>query len=204
MTSVDGTNTKVIASLGDSASQVDVSVSPNSSILGFSKTGESGNAFGQNEVYLIDPNGEAAGVLIVNGANFKNTWSPDGTHLLYSVADAGDEYRASLWYSDSRGDRGGATRLRLSVKTTADKCVFASATLAYCAVPATMAAGGGSVPSPVSVPDNLYSISLPSGTSTLVAMPSVATKMNSLSVSADAKNLYYTDALGRLNSIALR
>lgn len=204
LTTADGSNTKVIAVLGSNDDQVDVSWSPDSKIVGFSETGLGGNTFGQNQVYLIGQDGEAAGVLIVNGSNFQNIWSPNGTNLLYSVADAGDDYRASLWYSDSRGDRGGAPRLRLSIQTTASKCTFASATLAYCAVPNEMPAGGGSSPALVTAPDSIYSVEFPSGRTSLVAQPEFPTRMTNLSVSPDGRNLYYTDYVGRLNALRLK
>lgn len=204
ISSADGSTAKAIAPLGSSANLVNVSWSPDGGVVGFSKTGASGNAFGQNEVYLIGADGQDAGVLIVNGSNFKNIWAPDGKNILYSVADAGDEYKASLWYADSRGDRAGNTRVRVSIKTTADKCVFASASLAYCAVPLEMPAGGGSTSSLVTSPDNLFSIALPSGKSTLIAIPDQQTKMSNLSVSADGKQLFYTDTIGRLNYIQLK
>ncbi len=204
ITSTDGTNAQVIANLGGNEDAVSVNWSPNNQIVGFSATGPAGSAFGQNEIYLIGQDGEAAGVLIVNGNNFKGLWSPDGNNLLYSVADAGDEYRASLWYGDSEGDRNGDTRLRLSLKTTVDKCVFASNTLAYCAVPSEMPAGGGITPSLVTAPDLLFSLSLPSGQSRLVAIPETDTRMFNLSVSPDGGELFYTDSAGRLNVIQLK
>lgn len=204
ITAADGSSAKAIAPLGTNQDKVDVNWSPDGNVVGFSKTGPGGNAFGQNEVYLIDQSGKASGVLIVNGSNFKGLWAPDGNSLLYSVADAGDDYRASLWYGDSRGDRNGDTRLRLSVKTTADKCTFASSTLAYCAVPTDMPAGGGSTSSIITADDNIYSVSFPSGKSSLVAVPDQATKMHNLSVSADGSRLFYTDFIGRLNTIELK
>lgn len=203
VTSVDGSNTRVIAALGSNDDQVIVNWSPSGNIVGFSKTGDGGSAFGQNEIYLLDQTGQAAGVLIVNGSNFKGLWAPDGNNLIYSIADAGDEYRASLWYGDSQGDRAGDTRLRLSLQTSADKCTFASSTLAYCAVPSSMPAGGGSAPTLITGYDALYSVSFPTGRSTLVAIPDVNTKMSNLSVSADGNQLYYTDTAGRLSFIQL-
>lgn len=204
VSSADGSSAQAIAALGDNDNRVDVSWSPDGDIVGFSKTGGGGSAFGQNEVYLIGTDGEASGVLIVNGSNFKNLWSPDGANLLYSVADAGDEYRASLWYGDALGDRRGDTRMRLNLKTTADKCTFASDTLAYCAVPLDMPAGGGSAPSLITASDVLFSIDLPSGRTTLMAIPDTETKMSNLNVTTDGKQLYYTDRFGRLNLMQLR
>lgn len=204
ISSVDGSVAKSIAPLGDSDDRVSVDWSPSGNIVGFSKTGSSGNAFGQNEIYLIDQNGEAAGVLVVNGSNFKSIWSPTGSNLLYSVADAGDEYRASLWYADSRGDRTGDTRVRINIKTTADKCTFASNTLAYCAVPTEMPSGGGSTPSLITANDNIYSVSFPSGRTSLVAIPDQNTKITHLTVSGGGDQLFYTDTSGRLNVIQLK
>jgi hypothetical protein len=204
ITSADGSSAQSIAALGDNQDRVDVNWSPDGDIVGFSKTGGGGSAFGQNEVYLIGTDGEASGVLIVNGSNFKNLWSPNGANLLYSVADAGDEYRASLWYGDALGDRRGDTRMRLSLKTTANKCTFASDTLAYCAVPLEMPAGGGSAPSLIKSGDLLYSVSFPSGRSNLVAIPEKETEMSDLHVTPDGNQLYYTDTFGRLNVMQLK
>lgn len=203
ITSADGSNAKAIAPLGENDNLVDVNWSPDGDVVGFSKTGGGGSAFGQNEIYLIGEDGEATGVLIVNGSNFKSIWSPDGNNLLYSIADAGDEYRASLWYGDAQGDRAGDTRLRISLKTTVTKCTFASNALAYCAVPIEMPAGGGSAPSLIDSPDYLYSVDLPSGRTTLVAIPEQNTQMFNLSVSEDGDQLYFTDAVGRLGLIQL-
>jgi Tol biopolymer transport system component len=203
ITSADGSNARAIAPLGANDSLVEVDWSPDGNIVGFSRTGASGSAFGQNEIYLIGEDGEAAGVLIVNGSNFKSIWSPDGANILYSIADAGDDYRASLWYGDSRGDRTGDTRLRLSLKTTVDKCVFASASLAYCAVPLEMPAGGGSASSLIDSPDYLYSIDLPSGRTTLVAIPDLNQQMFNLSLSSDGDQLFFTDGVGRLGLMQL-
>ena len=203
ITSADGSNARAIAPLGSNDNLVEVDWSPDGNIVGFSKTGAAGSAFGQNEIYLIGENGEATGVLIVNGSNFKSIWSPDGANILYSIADAGDDYRASLWYGDARGDRTGDTRLRLGLKTTVDKCVFASASLAYCAVPLEMPAGAGSAPSLIDSPDYLYSINLPSGKINLVAIPDQPQQMFDLSLSADGDQLFFTDNIGRLGLMQL-
>ncbi|MFZ2681549.1 MAG: hypothetical protein WAZ14_00385 [Patescibacteria group bacterium] len=203
VTATDGSNTQVIAPLGANQDLVDVSWSPDGNTLGFSRTGSGGSAFGQNEIYLIGSDGEASGLLIVNGSNFKNIWAPDGRNLLYSVADAGDEYRSSLWYADSRGDTQGNTRVRIGVKTSANKCTFASAALAYCAVPRTMPAGGGSATSLVTAYDDLYSVSLPSGKTNLIAIPDKDLRMYNLTVSGNGDELYFSDASGRLNLIQL-
>lgn len=204
VTAADGSNTRVLAALGANDKSVDVNWSPNGEIIGFSKTGGAGSAFGQNQVFMIDKNGQDAGMLLVNGSNFKAKWSPDGSHLLYSVADGGDGFRSSLWFSDTTGDSRGGVRVRVGVKTAVDKCTFASASVAYCAVPTDMPTGGGITPALVTAPDNVYKIELPSGRASLLAIPAVETRMTNLSVSADGSELYYTDDRGRLNYLRLR
>lgn len=204
ITSIDGSGTDVIANLGSNDEKVDVNVSPNNTIVGFSRTGGAQNAFGRQELYLIGMDGEAAGTLTVDGSSFSGIWSPDGSHLLYSVADPSDAYRAALWYVDSEGDKGGGVRIKIGVKTTVDKCTFASTSLIYCAVPRDMTAGGGADSSSITSYDDVYAISLPSGRATLTAIPAVNTRMFDLSVSSDASLLYYTDSAGRLNYIRLQ
>lgn len=204
ITSADGSGTDVIANLGNNDEKVDVNVSPSNTIVGFSRTGGAQNAFGRQELYLIGMDGEAAGTLTVDGSSFSGIWSPDGSNLLYSVADPSDAYRAALWYVDSEGDKGGGVRIKIGVKTTVDKCTFASTTLIYCAVPRDMTAGGGADSSSITSYDDVYAITLPSGRATLTAIPAVNTRMFDLSVSSDASLLYYTDSAGRLNYIRLQ
>lgn len=204
ISSTDGSQTSVIAALGENDDLVDVSMSPNSSVVGFSRTGGGGDVFGENTIYLLGPNGEASGALFVNGTNFKNIWSPDGTNLLYSVADAGDNYRPSLWYADSRGDRAGESRMKIDLKTVVEKCVFASESLAYCSAQNNAPAGSGNLTTLLSGPDNLYKVNLSSGLVTLIAEPEDETVMNNLSISSDGANIFYTDAGGRLGTIRLK
>lgn len=204
VTSADGTNTKVIAALGENDDAVTVNWSPSGQVVGFSATGGGGNAFGQNQIFLIGEDGEDAGFLLVNGSNFQGLWSPDGSNILYSVADAGDSYRASLWYADSKGDGQNGLRIRLGFKTTVDKCTFASSSLAYCAVPTEMPIGGGLGSEALTSPDNLYTVSLPSGKTELLAIPAIDSQMHDLHLSTDGSLLYYTDNRGRLSYIRLR
>ncbi|MCR4312335.1 MAG: hypothetical protein NUV56_03555 [Candidatus Uhrbacteria bacterium] len=203
ITSTDGSSTEVIANLGENDGKIDVNVSPSNSIVGFSRTGGVENAFGRQEIYLIGMDGEATGILIVDGSSFSGIWSPDGGHLLYSVADPNDNYRAALWYVDSRGDRKGDVRMKIGIKTTVDKCTFASTDHIYCAVPREMSSGGGSDSRSNDSYDDVYVISTSSGRATLVAIPAADTRMFDLRLNEDDSLLYYTDGSGRLNYIRL-
>lgn len=204
ITSADGSTTKVVAALGSNQNLVDANMSPDGSVVAFSKTGDSGSAFGQQEIYMIDQEGNASGVLLVNGSNFTARWSPDSGHILYSVADASDDYRATLWYADKDGDRKTGTRQAVGLRTSADKCTFASNTTVYCAAPKEMPADGGASPSLITANDDVYRIDLNTLRVTLVATPSVATRMSNLSVGQNGSTLYYTDKSGRLNYLRLK
>ena len=205
ITNTDGTQTKVLTALGANDDKVTVSVSPSDNVLGFSDTGTSSSgSFGRHEMYLIGPDGSAAGMLIVDGTSFKNIWAPDGKNLLYSVADPNNLYKAVLWYADSQGDRNGVARRKMGISTTVDKCTFTTNTTAYCAVPREMPPGGGSNSSTISAFDDLYKLNITTGNATLVATPAADTKMFSPSVSSDGANFFYTDSSGRLNVIRLK
>lgn len=204
ITSTDGSSTRVVAALGSNDDKVDASFSPTGAVVAFSRTGEGQSAFGRQEIYLIGQDGEATGSLIVDGSNFQAIWSPDGAHILYSIADAADDYQVSLWYADSRGDRNGDPRKKLTVDTLVNKCVFADSATLYCAVPREVPAGSGSDPSLITAPDNLYKLSLTNQTSTLAAIPAADTQMFNLRIASDGSQLYYTDKAGRLNTLRLK
>lgn len=205
ISAADGSSTTVIAALGSNDDKVFVNWSPSSAIVGFSATGEGGDsAFGQNKIYTIGEDGEASGIITVNGTNYESIWSPSGTYVLYSIADSGDDYRPSLWYVDAKGDRNGKTRLRLSLKTTVDRCTFYSESTLYCGVPSTTPAGSGGSPEILTGPDYLYKVSLPSGNATLLAIPAVSTTISNISIDEDERTLYYTDTQGKLNMIRLK
>ncbi len=205
ISSADGSSATPIAALGTKQDRVSVAMSPDGSIVGFSATGTTPTStFGQNSIYLIGRDGQDAGVLFVTGSSFTPKWSPDSSHLIYSVADAGEDYRATLWYADRDGDQKTATRKRIPVNTLATKCTFSTDTILYCGVPTTMPVGGGSAPSLITAPDNLYRIDLNSLKATLIATPAVSTQMSNLSISPAGDVLFFSDKFGRLNSIKLK
>jgi len=204
ISSADGSSATPIAALGANQDKVSVNWSPDGSIVGFSATGPGGSAFGQNEVYMIDKNGKDAGVLIVSGSSFTAKWTPDSSHLIYSVADDSQDYRATLWYADKDGDRKGSARREVPFQTLADKCTFSTSTVAYCAVPAVMPVGGGSAPDLITANDTLYKVDLNTMKTSLVAIPAVPTQMFNLSITPAGDALYYSDKSGRLNLLRLK
>ncbi|MCH8049705.1 hypothetical protein IH979_03300, partial [Patescibacteria group bacterium] len=204
ITSTDGTRTKVIAALGLKEDAVTLNWSPDGNVVGFSATGTVQTGFGRNEIFLIDTNGEVAGSLVVEGNHFSPLWSPSGSHLLYSVADAANRYRPSLWYVRSSGNDIGADRRRIGVETWIEKCAFASETELYCAVPREVGDYSGEDPRLVTAPDDVYLINLTTGRSTLIGSPVLDLQMFNLSVTPDGSNLYFTDQQGRLNAMRLK
>lgn len=204
ITSADGSTTTVVAALGANDDKVTANWSPDNAVVAFSETGGVSNgSFGRQEIYLIGQDGSATGILFVDGTNFHAIWATDGKHMLYSVADPADNYRAALWYADSDGDRNGDGRRKMGIQTLVDKCTFSSATVAYCAVPRTMPSGGGSNASLITAYDDVYRLDVSTGNARLVAIPAADTQMFSLSVSDDGSLLYYADGAGRLNVIRL-
>lgn len=204
LTSVDGTNTEVIAALSANDDKVDVNLSPDNNVVAFSRTGGSLSGFGRYEYYLIGTDGEVVGNLVVEGANFSALWSPDGNYILYSVGESANSERPMLWYADSRGDRNGTTRLRLDVETWVEKCTFASTSTLYCAVPQEMVDGGGTSHSLVKSPDSLYKIDLPSGRTSLIGFPAAETQMFNLTLTDDGDTLYFQDEFGRINLMQVK
>ena len=205
ITSADGSSTQVIAALGSNDNKVTANWSPSGNIVAFSATGTNpGGTFGRQEIYLVGQDGSAVGSLYVDGTSFSAIWATDGKHLLYSVADPSDNYKAALWYADARGDRNGDSRRKMSIQTTVNKCTFASATTAYCAVPREMPSGAGNPAIDTNSYDDVYRLDVSTGNARLVAIPAADTQMFDLSVSSDGTHLYYADKSGRLNVIQLQ
>ncbi len=204
ITSSDGSRTQIIAALGNAESQVTPSWSPNNNIVAFSETGQLQTGLGKREIYLLDTSGEAASAIIVDGSNFSAIWSPAGTAVLYSIANPSNDNRSQLWYTQATGQNAGAGRRNLDVETWVEKCTFANEALVYCAVPRTGAEGSGVDPRLVTAYDDLYSINVATGRTTLVAEPVIDMQMSNLSLSDDGAILYFTDGAGRLNYLRLK
>ena len=203
ITSSDGSQTQVVAGLGNHADDVTVQFSPSNDIVAFSETGSAQSSFGREEIYLIDREGEAVGSLIVDGAQFSGLWAPDGTHLLYSVAETTNE-RPTLWYTIGSGPGIGSERRSIPLETWVEKCTFKDETFIICAVPNEVVDNSGFDHRFITSPDSLYQINVTTGRGGLLAIPVFDTQMFNLSVSDDKSTLFFTDEFDRLNSINLR
>jgi hypothetical protein len=137
---------------------------------------------------------------------FTPLWSPNGDYLLYSAAGTADDFLPRLYVVTGKGDNMGAGRRAISLMTTADKCTFADAKTAYCAVPDTMPEGAGLEPAILNgIPDSVYKVNVVSGLVTLIGRPDIDTTISALTVSSDGGTLFFTDAsTGNIKKMALK
>ena len=202
----DGSGARAVQDLGNNADKVQVAWWPNNQIVATATTGES---FGvdSKEVYLIGQNHENFKSMVVEGLNFEPKWAPGGQQMVYSVSGELSDYKPSLWIVDAQGDDIGKNRRSLNIDTWADKCTFADDNTLYCAVPDPdqMVRGAGLQPDVVAdVPDTLYKIDLSTGLQTKVAIPEGSHSIESLMLTPDGKNMYFTDkGSGIINKIEL-
>ncbi len=204
----DGTGAQAIETLGENADLVNVAWSPGSDVVALSQTGEADDTggFGIKNVLFIGKNGENYPATEVDGVGFTPLWSPTGAYLLYSAAGAGDNFLPRLYVVTGSGDNMGSGRRAIDLMTTADKCAFADAKTAYCAVPDTMPDGAGLEPSVLNgIPDSVYKVNIITGAVTLIGRPDTDTSISALSVSSDGKTLFFTDGeTGSIKKMALK
>jgi WD40 repeat protein len=198
-----GTDALRVAALGDKDETVYPSWSPNNQTVAMYTEGVS---LDQQNVFFVGLNQENFKALTVEGRGFDPKWSPQGDNLLYSVYSSDNGLKPELWIASAQGENIGAARAKLNVQTWADKCVFASQTEIYCAVPDQLEEGAGLFPELANnTRDSLYKIDTQTGLKKLVAIPDGQFTMSDLIVSNDGAYLYFTDAnTGILNKIKLK
>lgn len=202
--STDGSRAYPLQDMGGNADKVDVNWSPSGEFVAFSNTGPAQLGFGRRSMLLIDQSGEAPGSIIIDGTNFSSQWDPDGSHVLYSTSSYEAEDRPNLWYVKASGQDIGTGRKSLDVATWAEKCTFKDDNTLLCGVPREIEPWEGSSPLYNTSVDDLYEISVLTGRKTLLASPTITTRMFSPTLSDDGSTFYYTDQNGRLNYIRLR
>lgn len=191
----------------DDASNVQVNWSPAKDIVGTYR--EPTSALGE-EVFFLGLNNENFRSLQTNGLGFRGKWSPTGGQMLYSVFSPKTDYNPSLYIAGTELDNIGANNRSLRLATWPEKCVFASETLLYCAVPQSLEQGSGLYPELANtVPDVIYKVDLESNLSALVAYPESAGSqtftIENMMISENGRDLYFTDrATGRLEKLRLR
>ena len=203
ITNDQGTDAQRIAALGDNEATVYSSWSPNNQTVAMYTQGIN---FDQQSVFFVGLNNENFKALTINGRGFKSQWAPAGDRLLYSVYSSSSDLKPELWITNAQGENIGAGRTKLNVQTWADKCVFASNTSLYCAVPESLEEGAGLFPDLAkNTKDNLYQIDTQTGLKRLVATPTGNATMTNLIISSNGYYLYFTDAnTGTINKIQLK
>ncbi len=186
----DGTQALNIEKLGANADKATVDWSPSRQIVA---TFQDGNDYNTKEVYFIGLNHENFKSMTVQGRGFESKWSTTGNTLLYSVYSDFNGYRPSLWVTNANGDTIGENTTPLAIETWSKKCVFASDSLIYCAVPRSMQDGDGWLPpETLSTPDDVYAINLDTGAKVLISAEGDY-NMSNLILTADQQTIYFTD-----------
>jgi hypothetical protein len=203
VSSIDGSQTKVLTPLGTNADKVTINYSNDDNIVGFSQTGATSLGFGRYEIYLIGNDGEEKGSLIVEGGNFSAIWSPTNSYILYSVGLNANNDRPSLWIANGSGDVG-SNRNNLGIETWVEKCAFKNDSSIICAVPNEVTDYSGLDHRLITSSDSVYEINVTTGAKKLIGYPVLDMQMFNLYVSDDDSILYFTDAYGRLNYMKLK
>ena len=194
---IDGSAAQNIEEIGLNADKVITDWSPNNQIVAtYTKSLD----FDRQEVFFVGLNGENFKSTIVEGRGLTYEWSKTGDRLLYSVYNTRSDLKPKLWVVDAQGDTINQNRRSLEINTWADKCVFASNTEIYCAVPTQLESGAGIFREIANqAKDEIYKIDLETGNTKLVAIPDGSFNVNDIMVDDGQTNLSFSD----LNSGAI-
>ena len=188
---VDGSQPVILENLSDQSDRFNVNWSPNKQMVA---TYTQGKDLDRSEVYFIGLNNENFKYMLVEGRDFRGTWSPTGDRMVYSVYSANNDYKPQLWIADSLPDTVGDNRRRLGLETWANKCSFAGNNKIYCAVPTELPFGAGlSDASATDIADKIYEIDLNTGAKTLVATPVGNHTIDKIIISESSNSLLFTD-----------
>ena len=201
----NGNEVTALYNLGNNASLVIPSWSPNNQILGFSRTGEPQPSDGE-QILMLGKNHENFKALNVPGQGFQGNWSPQGKQLLYSVYSSDNNYKPEIWISDASGDAIGNNRKRLHLNTWANKCTWQDEQSLICAVPVDLPSGAGYDPDSFSaIPDDIYKINLTTGISKKINTEDQNHAVSNPILSENGTKLVFTDSAdGKLYSYTLK
>jgi Tol biopolymer transport system component len=158
-----------------------------------------GKDLDRSEIYFIGQNNENFKSMVVEGRDFRGTWSPDGSQMIYSVYNSKNGYLPELWISDASGDNVGNNRQNINLNTWADKCSFAGNGVVYCAVPQSLPEGAGLVPKAAAdIADDIYEINLNTGARRMIATPSGSHNISQIITTPNANYLMFTDSKSKL------
>lgn len=178
----DGSQPKIIESIGANADKVKINWSPNNQVVAQYIEGKDSS---RSEVYFIGQNKENFLSMIVQGRGFDGKWSPSGNFMLYSTYNVNDGYRPSLWISTASGENIGVARNPIPLKTFVDKCTFAEDRFVICGVPEKMPIGAGINRNEANkTQDNIWLIDIATGDIKMIAKPQGAKTIENIMYSS--------------------
>jgi len=203
VSNADGSGATKVELLGDKDATVYPSWSPNNQTVAMYTEDKD---FDQQNLFFVGLNQEDFKLTIIEGRGFESQWSPQGDKLLYSTYSSANGYKPSLSIVSAQGESIGQNRRSLKLNTWADKCSFFDNNTVYCAVPQYLADGAGIYKSQMdNAPTDIYKIDLQTGFKSKVATPEGEHNIQSLTVSDDARYLYFVDKDdGKLYEISLK
>ncbi len=204
----DGSNLKFVEPMGTKERSVQIVWSPDNEVMAtYRKYIDSE----RQEIFFINENGKNLNSLIVEGGNFKGTWSSNGEKLLYSVYNSGSNYNPTLWIASGKSDQLGAGKQYLGINTWVDKCAFSNTNsqYVYCAVPDNLPKGSGMDPSVANgVYYSIYKINTNGSGVEKIAQPinnGRGVSIDKLYINNADSRVYYTDQFNNhLYSIDLK
>ncbi len=179
----DGSNTKIIDTIGYNADKVTPNWSPNNLIVATYQESKDGN---RTDVFMVGQNNENFKSLLVNGRDFRGLWSPTGDVMIYSAYDVNNDYKPQLWITNTNLENMDSNRQPIGLETWADRCTFAGNDQVFCSVPSEMPFGAGIEPSLTNnINDQIWSINIRTGQKSLIAQPTDAKNVNKILASPE-------------------
>jgi len=189
----DGTGATLVEHMGKNADKVQPAWSPQNNIVAFYHKYVSAE---REEIIFVGLHGENYASLTIDGQGFKGKWSPSGLYMLYEAYSAATSYKPNIYVVAGTGsDNVQGQQVDLGVNTWIDKCLFATDTKVYCAVPKELPVGSAISPSIADTSDDVfYEINLVTGRISPLASLVGSFNVKDPFLSADKKKLYFRDS----------
>jgi len=203
MANPDGSGQKYLEPLGTKAKQFKVDWSPSGDKVAEYNPGASAAT---SRLLFVGLNGENFRDIDMRGYGVETKWTPDGSRLLYSAHAISTDHKPLLHIVNASGDTIGYDHQDIDLNTWPDKCTFADADTVYCAVPKELPYGADFAPAVAdNIPDYIYKVNLKTGSKSFVAEPELDYTIDSMQISEDGTNLFFTDKLsGNIHTIKLK
>ncbi|KKQ79625.1 MAG: hypothetical protein UT02_C0029G0005 [Parcubacteria group bacterium GW2011_GWC2_38_7] len=203
MSNPDGSGQKYLEPLGTKAKQFEIDWSPSGDKVAQYNPGSSAAT---SRLLFVGLNGENYRDIDMRGYGVETKWTPDGSRILYSAHAVSTDHKPLLHIVNASGNTVGYDHQDIALNTWPDKCTFADADTVYCAVPKELPYGADLAPAVAdNTPDYIYKVNLKNGAKSFVAEPEYDYTIDSMQISDDGSNLFFTDKqTGALHSIKLK